>query len=78
MDYSMGQTGKVPGPIPMSFPETDRQTDRSGPDRQTGQGNKAKWVRGLGPASAAVSGFQIQLCPGDLGDEQGWQGPQFL
>ena len=51
MDYSMGQTGKVPVPIVMSFPGIDQQTDRSGPDRQTeGQGNKAKWVRGLGPA----------------------------
>ena len=34
MDYSMGQTGKVPGPIAMSFPGIDQQTGVAQTDRQ--------------------------------------------
>lgn len=71
MGNSIGQTGMAPGPIVTDFPGINRQTDRIGTDRHTGQENKAKWVRGTGSASAAMSGLQIQLCPGDLGDELG-------
>ena len=61
MDYSLGQTRKGPGPTYSDKLPRNRLTDRSSPDRQTEeQGNKAKWGRGLGSASAAVSGLQSQ------------------
>lgn len=61
MDYSMGQTGRGPRPTYSDKFPRNRPTDRSSPDRQTEeQGNKAKWGRGLGSASAAVSGLQSQ------------------
>lgn len=61
MDYSMGQTGRGPRPTYSNKLPRNRPTDRSSPDRQTEeQGNKAKRGRGLGSASAAVSGLQSQ------------------
>lgn len=62
MDYSMEQTRKGQGlPTVIKLPR-NRLTDRSSPDRQTEeQGNKAKWGRGLGSASATVSGLQNNL-----------------
>lgn len=79
MGNNMGHARRLPGPTVRSFSGIDRQIERNNSDRQAdrqteGQGNKDNWVRG----PAAVSGLQIQLSPGDLGCERGWQGPQFL